>query len=67
MTEPDSTVICIPDTGVEPTIGTRFDVRDGTLDANLLAGSHVLTSWRRIEHPNGPSFELTLDPAPSPA
>ncbi len=61
MTEPESTVIYIPDTGVDPVIGTRFDVRAGTLDANLLTGSHVLTSWRRVERPDGSILELILD------
>ncbi len=67
MAEPGSTVVSIPDTGVEPVIGTRFDVRDGTLDANLLTGSHVLVSWKRVERPDGPILELTLDPAPPSA
>ena len=67
MAEPESAVVYIPDTGVDPVIGTRFDVRTGTLDANLLTGSHVLTSWKRVERPDGPILELTLDPAPPSA
>ncbi len=64
MAEPNSTVIYVEDTGVDPPIGTRFDVRDGRLDANLLTGSHLLTSWTRVERPDGRFLELTLDPAP---
>ena len=48
---------------MEPVVGTRFDVRAGELDANLLTGSHVLTSWKRVERPDGAVLELTLDPA----
>ncbi len=59
--------ISIPDTEVDPVIGTRFDVRAETLDANLLTGAHVLTPWKRIERPDGPVPELTLDPAPPSA
>ncbi len=67
MTESESTIVYIPEAGVDPVVGTRFDVRDGTLDANLLTGSHVLTSWKRVERPDGPILELTLDPAPPSA
>ncbi len=67
MAELGSTIVYIPDTGVDPVIGTRFDGRAGTLDANLLTGSHVLTSWKRVERPDGPILELTLDPAPPSA
>ncbi len=49
---------------MDPVVGTRFDVRADEFDANLLTGSHVLTSWKRIERPDGAVLELTLDPAP---